>query len=164
MEAVAPHAARGDLGGQRESLRHLGLRTMEGGVEAGHLRQVRTQLRNDVDGLEVVRLVQRRERVQLLERRDHLRGDQHGLRELHAAVHDPVADRHELVVATALAQELDQVIDRAGVAELDALAPVLRADLGALGVLGDEPRRSVEALDLSAHAAAGARRFPHRTH
>ena len=72
MKAVAPHAALGDRGRQREGLRHLGLRAMERGVEAGHLRQLRAQLRDDLDRLEVVRLMQRRQRAQLLERGDHL--------------------------------------------------------------------------------------------
>ena len=51
VEAVAPHATLGDRRRQREGLRHLRLRAMEGGVEAGDLRQVGPKLRDDLDRL-----------------------------------------------------------------------------------------------------------------
>ena len=83
---------------------------------------------SDADRREVVRLVQRRERHELLERRQHRRVDAHRLRVLEPAVHDAVADADQAVLGELLAQERDQVIERAVVAELDALAPRLLAE------------------------------------
>ena len=54
--------------------------------------------------------------------------DAHGLRVLGSAVHDPVPDADEPVLGEPLAQERDQVIERAGVAERDAVAPRLLVD------------------------------------
>lgn len=47
MEAVAPDASRCDLRGQCECLCHFRLRPVEGGIEAGHLRQLRAPFGKD---------------------------------------------------------------------------------------------------------------------
>src|SRR5258707_8863046 len=104
MKSVAPHAGSGDGWRQRKGLRHLCLDAMKCRVEAGHLEQVRTKLCDDVDGLEVVGLMQRCERGELSERGNHLGGDQHSFGKPHPTVHDAMADRHELVVPTMVPQ------------------------------------------------------------
>ena len=149
MEAIAPHAAIGDRRRQREGLRRLGLRAMECGVETGDLGQLGAKLRDDLDRLEVVGLVQRRQRAQLPERSDHFGLDPHGLRERLTAMHDPVAHGDELVVPAAALQEIDQVGDRPAVPELGAFVPGLRTDVRALRILGHESRLRVEAFDLA---------------
>ena len=47
MEAVATHARRRDLARQREGLRQRRLAAVEGGIEAGDLRQVRRRPRDE---------------------------------------------------------------------------------------------------------------------
>ncbi len=80
---------------------------MEGGVEAGHLRQLRLPLDQRADRRQVVRLVQRRQRNVLLQRLKHARIDAHRRRILGAAVHDAVTDADEPVLAVPRAQECD---------------------------------------------------------
>ena len=68
---------------------------MEGRVEACHLRQLRQPLQQEPDGRQVVRLVQRRERHELLERVEHCGVRAHRPRVFHAAVHHPMSDAGE---------------------------------------------------------------------
>ncbi len=62
---------------QREQLRDFRLRAVERGVEARHLRHGRHRADHRPDRREVVRLVQRRERHQSFEFREHLGVDPH---------------------------------------------------------------------------------------
>ncbi|GJD79423.1 hypothetical protein NBEOAGPD_2650 [Methylobacterium gregans] len=62
MEAVAANALLRHLTRDSEELRDLRLRVVEGGVEAGDLRQVGELPADDADRLQVVRLVQRCQR------------------------------------------------------------------------------------------------------
>ena len=150
MEAVAEDAALGDRLRQRERLRDRRLAAVERGVEAGHLRQLRQPLEQHPDRRQVVRLVQRRERDVLFERREHRRIDAHRLGVLEAAVHDPMTDADEPVLGEPLTQERDEVIERAVMTERDALAPRLLVDGRAAAVLGNEARRRVQPLGLPA--------------
>ena len=151
MEAVAAHARVVELLRQREHLRERRVGAVERGVEAGDLRQLRRALQQRADRREVVRLVQRRERHELLELR-HDRGvdaDRRGV--VGAAVDDAMADRGEPVVrAVRRLQPVEDVRERAVVAELRARLPALLAGGLAGGVLRDEARRGVDALDLPA--------------
>ena len=110
VEAVAPHAGFVQLRGQREALRDVGIGAVERGIEAGDLRQLRRALEQAPDRREVVRLMQRRERNQLLERRHHVRIDAHRLREVEPAVHDAMSDADQLVAARR--SSLQQIRDR----------------------------------------------------
>ena len=92
MEAVAPNAGRVQLLGQCEALSHRRRRVVEGRVEAGHLRERRVELAEEPDGPEVVRLMQRRERDEGLEPRQHRVVYPHRAGEYDAAVHHPVSD------------------------------------------------------------------------
>lgn len=89
---------------------------VEGGVETGDLRQRRRTLPQGLDRSEVMRLMERRQRHQAVERLDSVGIDPHGRRVLDATVHHPVADRDQVVLAAVLAQEVGQVGDSAVVA------------------------------------------------
>ena len=148
VKPVTTHAALGDRRRQRERLRDLGLHAMKRRIEARDLRQIGTKLTEYLDRLEVVRLMQRRERRQLRERGHHFGRDEHGLGEVHAAMHDAMPDRHEVMIGALAAQEFDQVMDRAVVPQFGAARPGVRADLGMVGVVRREMRLGVDAFDL----------------
>src|SRR5207253_2818893 len=67
VKAVALDALLGEPARQRERRRDVRLGRVERGVEAGDLRDLRVQPRERADRLEIVGLMQRRERNQLLE-------------------------------------------------------------------------------------------------
>jgi hypothetical protein len=92
VEAVAAHARVVPCRGHGEAPVHLGLARVERGVEAGDLRDVGKGRARRAHAGEVVRLVQRRERLERRQRGeqrlvDRRRGDVRG-----AAVDDAVAD------------------------------------------------------------------------
>ncbi len=150
MKTVPPDAAFGDRLRQRERLRDRGLATVERGIEARDLRQVRRAGEQRPDRREVVRLVQRRERDVLLECGEHRRVDAGGLGVLETPVHDAMADGYQSVVGEPLAQERHEVVERAVVAELRAFAPSAFGEQLAVRVLRDEPRGRVETFGLPA--------------
>jgi hypothetical protein len=147
VEAVAAHAALGDGRRQRERLRQLGLRAVERGVEAGDLRHLRQAPGDQPDRREVMRLVQWRERHELLQLLHHPGVEPDGLRVRHAAVHHAMAHGGEAVCAAMRLQELDEVRHAAVVAEARALAPVLLPEARARRVPGGEARRRIQALE-----------------
>ena len=61
MKSVASDTLGRDRTRQRESRGDLGLGMVEGGVEAGDLRQFRVKLRDSGDGRQIVGLVKRRQ-------------------------------------------------------------------------------------------------------
>ena len=92
MEAVAPHPGLVVRPGERVEIGELRVGAVEGRVEAGDLRQPRLRLAQRADRGEVVRLVQRGEGDQPLERGEHRLVDQHRPGVLRAAVDHAVAD------------------------------------------------------------------------
>ena len=98
VEAVAAHARIGELLRQREHLRERRVRPVDRGVEARDLRQLRRALEHRADRRQVVRLVQRRERHELLELRDDRGVEAHGRGVVDAAVDDAVTDGREPVI------------------------------------------------------------------
>ena len=76
----------------------LGQRGVERRVEHRHLRHVREQPQGDAQALEVRRVVQRRERHELLDVREQLVVHERRRGEHLAAVHDPVPDRADACV------------------------------------------------------------------
>src|SRR6185295_5516699 len=90
------------------------------------------------------------ERDELLEPGHDLRGHQGRLRIFNATMHDPMPHRYQAMILAMAAQELDQVRDRAVVAEARTLLPPVCADACACRVFRGEHRRGVEPLDLSA--------------
>jgi hypothetical protein len=84
---------------QSEALHNSRLAMVERGIKAGDLRQVRPGRGDHLDGCQIVRLMQRRQRLQTLEPRENVRLHPHRRTELGAPVHDPVPDRlHPLAV------------------------------------------------------------------
>ncbi len=84
---------------------------------------VRGTLQKRPDRREVVRLVQRRQRNELLQRRDHGCVDANGLAELESAVDDAMADGDEAMLGELRAQERDEMVERAVVSQLGAFTP-----------------------------------------
>ena len=81
MKTVAPHARVVQRLRQRETLVDVGLRAVKGGVEAGHLRHTCKRRARRAHARQVVRLVQRRERLQRGDRGLHRIVDEHRLLE-----------------------------------------------------------------------------------
>jgi hypothetical protein len=94
VKAVAAHAGRRELARQGELLRESRLSAMEGGVEAGHLRQVWRRSGDVVDRRETVRLVKRRKRHQLGQPGPHGIIDPDRRGEGRAAMDDAMAEGH----------------------------------------------------------------------
>ncbi len=90
VEAITAHALLRQLPRDGEGLCLPGLVAVEGGVEAGDLRQLRMRLRQRADGGEVVRLVQRGERDQTVQLIQHGGGQQHRGGVADAAMNHPV--------------------------------------------------------------------------
>src|SRR5713226_8507335 len=99
-----------------------------------------------------MRLVQRGERDQLFEHRDNADIGAHRLREIKSAVYDAMPNTHEPLGREFGAEERDQMIERAVVAESCAFGPrILRYDRP-VGPLRDEVGVRVDPLNLAAHA------------
>jgi len=83
---------------------------VEGGVEAGHLREVGIAGAQGADGGQGVGLVQRRERDERLEGRHHGLVQADRAREGAPAVHHPVPHARQLVPVELLAEEGEEVV------------------------------------------------------
>ena len=92
MEAVAAHPLGGERPRQGELLCERRRAAMKGGVEAGDLRHFGCDGADRADRGDVVRLVQRRQRHQFLDRGEHFVVDQHRLRISEAAMDHAMAD------------------------------------------------------------------------
>ena len=99
MEAVAADAVVIEPAGQGEPVGELGMAAVEGGVEAGDLRQVGVERGDRTDPCEIVRLMQGRERAERLEIGEHPGIDAHRCCVMDAAMHHPVADGEQCFVA-----------------------------------------------------------------
>ena len=162
MEAVAAHPFVVEAVGYGIAIGRRGMAAMERGVEAGDLRQLRKALADRADRRKVVRLVQRRERHEALELRDHLVVDQNRLRVDRPAMDDAMPDGGK-VDAVLLPQHGAGDLDRGG--EIAHLA-------GLIGLIGEnrvvgagrlQPRAGSDAVDLTANdrRRAAARRREH---
>ena len=151
MEAVAAHALLVERLGNCEPVGDLGVEAVEGGVEAGHLRQVGAAGPDRADGGQVVRLVQGCQRDEALEPRQHVVVDQDRGGEVGAAMDHPVADGERRC-----AQMLHDPVahDLLGRDEVGCLDLPVGQD-GAAMLLGPEacPCRP-DAVDLSGEAGA----------
>ena len=121
---------------------------MERGVEAGDLRDVGRRRGNELDGREIVRLVQRRQRHQLFERGHDARIDADRRREFSAAVDDAMAEREHGTAGQELAPEIQDLGGGALVIEL-ALGPAALGDGRARGIGGRKVCGESDVLDLS---------------
>ena len=149
VEAVAAYPLFRELTRQREQLRQFRLAAMEGGVEAGHLRQSRLQPLERADGVEVVRLVQGRERNQLGEFCQIRFIEQDRLAVMLAAMDHAVTDRSQLQSAVAgepAQQELERLmvvdapwqglVDQTGSGVIDGTHPCAVAGAQAFDLAG----------------------------
>ena len=144
MEAVAPHAVRGQFARQGELLGECRLAAMEGGVEAGDLRQVRGCFQNRRDGRQIVRLVQWRERHELPELGEDGCVDPRRRGVGGSAMYDAVAERQHVPAGQQLAPCGHDLVGSAMVIE-HAVPPVL---------FGDERAVCLECLKAGAGADA----------
>ena len=80
METVAAHALGSERARQGEFLGQRRFRPVKGSVETGDLRELRRDRAYRADGGDIVRLVQGRERDEVLQRGEYRRIDKHGLR------------------------------------------------------------------------------------
>ncbi len=98
-----------------------------------------------------MRLVQGGERDEPFECLEHvvIHPDRFGV--LEAAVNHTVPHADQPVIRQPFPQEYPEILDRAVMAELAVLAPRAFGHGLTRPVLGDEPRRRVEALDLASH-------------
>ena len=96
VEAVAAHAFVVEMLRDRVVVRQRIVAAVEGGVEAGDLRQVGGARENGADRREIVRLVQRRQRHIAFELGQHLVVDQDRPVVVRAAMHDAMPDRDRL--------------------------------------------------------------------
>ena len=92
MKAVALHASRAEVARQRDHFGDSRLPAMEAGVEAGHLGDIRQQLRNRLDGADVVGLMKRRERDKIAQILQNFRCHERWSGVPRAAVHDAMPD------------------------------------------------------------------------
>ena len=97
VEAIAPYAGLRELARQRELLRQGRLALMEGGVEAGDLRDMRRGLGDRFDGGQIVRLMQRGERNQRASVGHHAGIDPDRRGEFGPAMDHPMPDRGHLL-------------------------------------------------------------------
>ena len=156
VEAVAPNAALAHFARQGEQSRDVRLGLMEGSIETGDLRHPRKAASHDPDRLQVMGLMQRRERHQRLKRLEDGFVDQHRAGIGRAAVDDPVSDGDELAPFLMLAQPRDEMHQRILVPDLLALAPGALVQNASARILDGETRivRPVPRRDLSRQAAA----------
>ena len=99
VEAVAPDALLGVFPGQGEGLAYGRDARVKGGVEAGHLRQIRVSLSKGADGGQVVGLMKRRQGHELFQVFQDVIVDDGGFCVLEAAVNDAVPHGHNPVGA-----------------------------------------------------------------
>jgi hypothetical protein len=123
-----------------------GHRRMERGVETGDLRQLGRDRGDRANRIDMMRLVQRRERRQRCDRLQHARIDPHRRGEVRAAVHDAVADAVERrlapdVIGEPRVQRFDRRMMAGACDRAIGEQHAVRIDHG-------ETRRDVQAVDL----------------
>ena len=113
--------------GSAKRVATAGMRVVKGRIEAGDLRQVRPSSGDGADGRKIVRLMQRRERRQLIELGKQL--GRHALRPvvIGAAMDDAMADRDEPVAAEMALRPADHLSMSASIIGLARASAVRRA-------------------------------------
>ena len=137
VKAVAAHAFLGEAARQGEGLRHLWLRPVKRGVEAGDLRHTGAILRHRLDGGHVVRLVQRRQRDQRFQLRQRSPRRRARARRTHAAMHDAMPDGDDAVLAertvpTPGEKEFDRALMPSWVPDGHSFSPTTAVSLRAM--------------------------------
>ena len=101
MKTVAPDSLVGQIPRQRIFGGKLRLRAMEGGVETRDLRQRGMKFCQRRDGVEVMRLMQRRQRNETGQFRNDVRIDADRARIAHSAMHDAMPGRDQFTIGKA---------------------------------------------------------------
>ncbi|MDT4870840.1 hypothetical protein FQZ97_1059350 [compost metagenome] len=129
---------------------------MKGGVEARHLRHAIESLHGRAHAREVVRLVQRRKRLERGQFGKHRIVDAHRRHEVRTAMHDAMADRCDAAAVALPGMPFEQRGQRALVRAAVAFQPrvVQRA---ALGVAHAQPRLQPRAQAIGLARPAGGR-------
>src|SRR5437899_10194375 len=91
MKTVAADAALFKMPGDGKAARRRRQVVMEGGIEAGDLRQPRLQRSHRPDRCQTARLVKGRKRYQCFQRRESLVGDHDGAGKIAPAMNDAMA-------------------------------------------------------------------------
>ena len=133
MKTVAPDSFVGQIPRQRIFGGKLRLRAMEGGVKTRDLRQRGMKFCERRDGVEVMRLMQRRQRNETGQLRDHFRVDANRTRVAHPTVHDAVSGRDQFAVGKARIEPAQKrrhdILMRRGLCQLLVGQPVSGAIL-----------------------------------
>ena len=112
MEAITPHAFLVKSARQGESVVHPGVGAMESRVETGDLQRVRKGGACGHDARKVMRLVQRRQRDELLKLRDDLFAENCRLGETRSAMQDAMSNGANMKIGVLRFQRLDDVDER----------------------------------------------------
>ena len=150
VETVAAHTGFGQRFGQREHLGQRRVAAVKGGVEASHLWHLGHTFQDGADGLQVVRLVQRRQGNEFVQVGKNLLGYPHWIRVLHSPMDHAMAHAGQAHLIGQTEQESSQMLQRSLMAQLDSFAPGFFGDDLAAGILGDESRGGGQAFKLAA--------------
>ncbi len=148
METVALHPGIPNLPRERDQVRNGGMAAVKAGVEASDLRHVRQTLEDRFDGGEVVRLMERSQRDQLVELLQDLPGHDHRSGVARPSVDDAMADPENPRAAV--------LRSKPGGERVECVLPIAHRRIQLLigqslarGILDGESRRRSDALDLS---------------
>ena len=121
---------------------------MKAGVEAGHLGQIGRGGRDGADRRQIVRLVERGQRHELVEIVQHRLIDPLGRDVARAAVHDAMPDRAYSAGTQVCLEDADDLARGGAVVEAGG-GPLLLAYLRAGGILENQARRHADGFNLT---------------
>ncbi|ABA53469.1 hypothetical protein BURPS1710b_A1059 [Burkholderia pseudomallei 1710b] len=153
MKTVALDACVEQRARQREAPHEIGLRAVKRGIERCDLRQMRPQMAQRADQPHALRLMQRRERHERRDRVERALVDAHRPVERVAAVHDAMADRHELVHRQVRVDPAERLVEHRVQIVGDGRGERHRVRFAAVRVF-ELQRRAVE-IDLAAPERRG---------
>ena len=149
VKAVAMHAALGDLGRQREGLGDRWLGTMKRRIKTGDLRQVGTIQHQAPNRREIVRLVQRRQRDELVQGVIDACIHAHRATARGATMHDTMTHGAQIVASASGIKMLEEQRQCSVMRHGLAVRPVTSKNLRAGGVRGAKMRRRIQTLKLA---------------
>ncbi|CFN72128.1 Uncharacterised protein [Bordetella pertussis] len=150
VETVAPHALLVQVLGQRVAVGQRRVGAVEGRVEAGHLRDVRPALADHADGRKVVGLVQRRQRGEIVQLRQHVVVDQHRRIVLGAAMHHAVTDGAGRAAQVAAEPGAQHFLGARHVGRVRGRHVALEQGVAVLGADAQVRARPADAVELAA--------------
>ena len=109
MKPISPDPFIVESAGYGIAIREFVMAAVKGSIEACDLREGRKSGKKRADRRQIMRLMQRRERRETLEARDHAMVDQHGPVVIRSAMHDPVTDGERTQWSSSRSQALASV-------------------------------------------------------